>query len=151
MKKMCHRIIMDLRTKVENDKDLEKELKHCILKAHWTPPGWVRPASSLDDFYDYLNQLMNSTPSEPTFDNLFHGLYYIISQGGNKLQKDEKFLGFREWLVLFVEQYGSVYKGCWPIDENSEITVSKGNKYSIEELLKGSDYGDMFSNGFLLS
>ena len=41
----------------------------------------------------------------------------------------------------------SVYIGCWPISSHSTVTVSKGNTYSIAELLKGSRYRDRFSNG----
>ncbi len=41
----------------------------------------------------------------------------------------------------------SVFQVCLPIDDNSEIKVSKGNKYSIPELLEGSDYADRFKDG----
>ena len=41
----------------------------------------------------------------------------------------------------------SVYKGCWPISEKDTIQVSKGNAYSIKELLGGSKYADCFEGG----
>lgn len=237
---MRNRIVVTLKAIVANDESLKEELEACIVEADWTPPGWDKPISTLDDFYKYLNQLLDSTPVDATFDNFFHGLFYIISQRGNRLQKDKKFIEFQGWLAVFIEVYGSfmntaesannlysflhdetftmdnfeiipggfncfntffsrhikpgkrpigtqtlpyeppsegnplppnpleaqslihknmcddkvitvpadsVYKGCWPISKNSTITVSKGNKYSIEELLQGSQYADQFSNG----
>jgi phosphatidylserine decarboxylase len=239
---MSHRIIITLRNKVENDNALKRELEACILIANWTPPGWVHSISTLDDFYKYLNELIIATPVDSTFDNLFHGIFYIISQNGNKLQESTEYIEFQEWLVLFIEQYGcymntsesasnlysfvhdktfkidefqippggfnnfnsffsriikpgkrpigtqtqpyeppkegspllpnppedpasihknmcddnivtvpadSVYKDSLKIDENGDITVkvSKGNKYSIKELLKGSQYADRFNGG----
>lgn len=183
---------------------------------------------------------MNSTPVESTFDNMFHGLYYIISKKGNALQTSPNYRAFQEWMALFAEQYGSfmntpksannlysfihdktfqmedfqippggfnsfntffcryikpgkrpvgtkthpytppseghplcpnpyedpdqihknmcddniivvpadsVYKGCWRISEKDTITVSKGNTYSIEQLLENSKYADKFRNG----
>lgn len=237
---MSHRIIITLSSKVEKNKDLKRQLEACILLANWTPPEVDNPISTLDDFYQYLNKLINTTPVESTFDNLFHGLFYIISQDDNKLQRSNEFTDFQEWLVLFIEQYGcymntpesannlysftsnktfriedfqippagfnsfnsffcrrikpgkrpigtmthpypppaegypvfpnpnedmnlvhqnmcddnivtvpadSVYKGYWKIDENAEIQVSKGNKYSIKDLLKDSKYAERFIGG----
>ncbi|MCG8617886.1 MAG: phosphatidylserine decarboxylase [Desulfobacterales bacterium] len=237
---MCHRITIVLQDMVERDEKLKWVLGKCIADAEWTPPGWEQPISNLDDFYLYLNQLMETTPVESTFSNLFHGLYFIISQQENVLQKEDRFAGFQQWLVLFTEQYGSfmnsaksannlysfthdktfemdlfevppggynsfntffcrhirpgkrpigtrthafdppaegrpigaspvedvnlihermcddtvvtmpadsVYKGCWAIDEQDKITVSKGNTYSVETLLSGSRYGDKFKGG----
>ena len=237
---MRDRIVTTLKTVVENEEDLKEELETCITDASWTPPGWKNPVSTFGDFYKYLNQLLDSIPIDSTFDNLFHGLFYIVSQNGNRLQKDKKFVEFQEWLAVFVEVYGSflntaesanslysfihdkmftvedfeitpggfnsfntffcrhikpgkrpigtqtlpydppaegnpllpnppedsalihknmcddnaitvpadsVYKGCWSIAEDSTITVSKGNKYSIKELLKGSKYADKFNGG----
>lgn len=237
---MYPRIIVTLNKMIDNNEDLKLELKKCITTASWVPPGWKKPIYSFDEFYKYLNQLMNTTPVESTFDNLFHGIFYIISQDDNKLQKDLKFIVFQEWIVLFTEQYGSfmnsstsannlysftndktfeidqfqippggfnsfntffsryikpgkrpigtktkayeppsegnpvlpnpsedkdlihknmcddnviivpadsVYKGCWKIDNNNTVKVSKGNRYSIDELLANSKYADRFKNG----
>lgn len=237
---MSHRIILTLEAMVERDETLKWALGNCITDANWQPPGWDFAISSLDDFYVYLNQLIVTTPAESTFSNLFHGIYFIISQQENILQKDPRFTGFQQWLVLFTEQYGSfmntpksannldsfthdpafeidlfqvppggfnsfntffcryikpgkrpigtktypydppsetrplgpnpdedenlihqrmcddtvitmpadsVYKGCWSIDETDRITVSKGNSYSVEELLEGSEYADRFRGG----
>jgi phosphatidylserine decarboxylase len=41
----------------------------------------------------------------------------------------------------------SVFKGAWKISEENTITVSKGNTYSIDDLLKGSKYKDAFKGG----
>ncbi len=243
---MSHRIIITLRNKVEKDDALKRELEACILIANWTPPlpDWKHPIATLDDFYKYLNEFIGATPLDSNFDNLFHGLFYIISQDDNKLQVSKEFSGFQEWLVLFIEIYGSymntpesgnslysftndktfsinnfmippggfnsfnsffarhiksgkrpigtktkpfdppsennpvpeteikpedlplihknmcdddivtvpadsVYKGFWNIDKKGEITVkvSKGNKYAIKDLLKGSKYADRFNGG----
>ncbi len=103
---MYPRVITTLKRMTDKDAELSKELKDCIKEANWTPPGWEKPISTFEDFYRYLDQLMNSTPLESTFDNLFHGIYHIISQNDNQLQNNPKFFVFREWLALFTEQYG---------------------------------------------
>ncbi len=239
---MFNRIIVNLKNKVDHDKALEKQLQACIVDADWSPPGWGKKSiADLKDFYIYLNQLMDSTPVDASFDNLFHGLYYIISQQDNALQKLAKFSEFQEWLAIFVEVYGSlmnssesannlysfthdktfsiedfsippggfntfntffsryikpgkrpigaptfpyespsagnplagnppmdhdtvhknmcddrvitvpadsVYQGNWPISKDSIITVTKRNKkYSIRDLLKGSQYANEFKGG----
>lgn len=237
---MPDRIIVTLQEYVDASPELHEELLKCILLASWTPPGWHQPISTCNDFYLYLNQLLNTVPVDATFDNLFHGLYYIASQDDNALQQDPAYKGFQTWMELFVEIYGSymntaksannlfsfmhdktfriqdfeitpggfcnfntffsrhikpglrpigtrtqpfqepsegnplpptepedpnliysnmcndkvitvpadsVYKGQWPITPNSTIKVSKGNTYSIKELLEGSAYADRFSNG----
>ncbi len=234
-----NRIVNNLQTRVDHDDALKKELIRSIKEAAWTPPG-TATIKTLGDFYDYLNRLLGTTPVDSDFDNLFHGLYYIISQDDNALQQKKEFAGFQQWLEVFVEVYGafmntaesangldsfltdvtfsiqdfeidpggfntfnsffcrrikpgkrpigtrtqafdpprpghpvgttpyedpkfihermsndrvitvpadSVYKGWWPISADSAITVSKGNQYSIKELLKGSKYADEFKNG----
>lgn len=107
---MSHRIVITLERKVEEDADMKQELKTCIREAKWlqpaVPPKEPKPILNLQDFYDYLNELINSTPVDSTFDNMFHGIFYIISHHGNKLQRSPKFAWFQEWLVLFVEQFG---------------------------------------------
>ena len=235
-----YRIVKSLRARVDADRALGRQLESCIEKAAWTPPGWTKPIADLDDFYEYLNRLLCTVPVDSDFDNLFHGLYYIISQDDNVLQQREQFADFQRWLELFVEIYGSfldtaesanglqsftsdptfsmenfevdpggyacfnaffsrhirpgkrpigtetraypppaagkpiprnppeepcrihqrlcddkvitvpadsVYKGWWPISSDSTITVSKGNTYSIRDLLKGSQFADRFRNG----
>ncbi len=235
-----NRIILTLVKVVDNNAALKDELEHCIQLAIWTPPNWKAPILTLSSFYNYLNELMNTTPVESTFDNLFHGVFYIISQDDNKLQQDDAYMDFQKWLGVFIEVYGSfmnmpksannlysfmndktfaiqdfeispggfncfnsffsrhikagkrpvgtvtlpytppseghpvdknpsesttlihqnmcddkvitvpadsVFKGCWKITEKSTINVSKGNTYSIEELLQGSRYADRFKKG----
>ncbi|NJL27155.1 MAG: phosphatidylserine decarboxylase [Thermoanaerobaculia bacterium] len=235
-----NRIVTNLRRRVESDDSLKAELERCIASAAWTPPGWSAPISDLGGLYTHLDQLLGTTPVDATFDNLFHGLYYIVSQDDNALQRDKRFVGFQRWLEVFVEVYGSmmntaesangldsfltdktfeienflvdpggfgcfnaffsrrikpgkrpigaatlaydppteghpigpnppedpaaihknmcddqvivvpadsVYKGWWPISSDSTITVSKGNTYSIQQLLRGSQYADRFDNG----
>lgn len=105
--KWCHRIVISLEALVEKDKDLKWELKQCIDKAGWRPPGWDHAIADFPDLYAYLDQFMETTPVESTFSNLFHGIYFIISQKGSALQTSPKFSAFQEWLVLFTEQYGS--------------------------------------------
>lgn len=47
---------------------------------------------------------------------------------------------------VIVSPADSVYQGFWKIDEKSEITV-KGMKYSVKQLLDGSQYKDAFKGG----
>jgi phosphatidylserine decarboxylase len=47
---------------------------------------------------------------------------------------------------VIVAATDSVYLGCWPIDEQSTVTV-KGSSYSIRELLEGSSFSDKFKGG----
>jgi len=47
---------------------------------------------------------------------------------------------------VIVAATDSVYLGCWPVDDQSKLTV-KGRSYSIEELLDGSPYGHKFRGG----
>lgn len=47
---------------------------------------------------------------------------------------------------IIVSAADSVYKGWWPLDENSNL-VAKGTKYSVMSLLEGSPYQDHFRNG----
>ncbi|MBU1118834.1 phosphatidylserine decarboxylase [Patescibacteria group bacterium] len=231
-------IVSRLKDMIDTTEAYKIELEKCITEANWTPPYQETPISNLDDFYEYLDKLLVTTPADATFSDLFHGLYYIISQRGNKFQKDANFADFKNWMILFTQQYGaflnspqsandlqsfiddkgfvienfvvppggfnnfntffcrhikpgkrpigtktlayensatglaqnpkedpneihknmaddtvitvpadSVYKGSWKISETNEITVSKGNTYSIDTLLNHSKYADRFKNG----
>ncbi len=240
------RIITTLKELVERDSRLKDELHKCIDRAYheWKkavkkPPKWAM-FKTLDGFYDYLDLLMNAIPSDSDFDDLFHELFFVISQNNNALQNKCEYAGFREWLALFIEVYGgylntpqsannlnsfikdktfeidlftippggfnsfnsffsrylkpgkrpvgtktypleppsrkhpvgpsptekpgdifknmiddnvivvpadSVYQGCWDISEKDTVTVSKGNSYSIHELLDNSHYADCFKGG----
>jgi phosphatidylserine decarboxylase len=239
------RIIIALMKMVESNEALKAELKLCILQAYeqWekqlNPPSWAL-FQTLEGFYGYLDLLLNTTPADSDFDDLFHEIFFVISQDDNVLQKNAEFAGFQEWLSVFVEVYGSymntpqsannvysftndktfeidlftippggfnsfntffsryirpgerpigtktypfdppsegnpvgdsptedaddiyknmvddrvivvpadsVYKGCWPISEKDTIQVSKGNTYSIKELLGRSQYADYFRGG----
>ncbi len=241
------RIITNLKKMVDCDSKLKDELTKCIHIAHkkWKnqlnkPPKWAL-FDTLEGFYKYLNLLVNAIPSDSDFDDLFHELYFVISQNNNALQNKCEFSNFREWLAIFVEVYGSylntpqsannlnsfikdktfeidlftippggfnsfntffsryirpgkrpigtkthpfdppspkhpvghspkekpgeifsnmiddnvivvpadsVYKGWWNISEKDSIQVSKGNSYSIKELLGNSKYADCFKGGF---
>ena len=234
------RIISLLHDEVEDDKDLKETLTKCIREANWTPPYSSKPIETLNGFYLYLVKLLNSVPVDSTFDTLFHGLFYIVSQSGNVLQASDKYKNLQVWLTLYSEFYGSmlntaksannlysitndpsysidmfdvppggyqnfntffsrhirpgkrpigtkthpypepnykcplgpnpeedfnqvhknmcddtviavpadsVYKGAWKIDNNSQITTSKGNQYSINELIRESEYSDRFKGG----
>jgi hypothetical protein len=48
--------------------------------------------------------------------------------------------------LLVVSPADAIFKGHWPIDEQSEIEV-KGVKWSIHDLLDGSPYQDAFKGG----
>jgi phosphatidylserine decarboxylase len=130
---MSHRIIITLKTKVQHDIALKKELEACIYAANWTPPEKRHPISTLDDFYVYLNVLINTTPVDYSFDNLFHGLFYIISQKDNTLQKLPKFKEFQEWLVLFIEQYGCYMNT--PESANGLHSFTHDKTFRIEDFL----------------
>ncbi len=91
-----NRIVLTLAKMIDSHSELRGELLLCFRAADWTPPGWREPIGTFDHFYDYLNQLLDTTPAEATFDNLFHGIFYIVSQYDNKLQQDEQLSGFQE-------------------------------------------------------
>jgi phosphatidylserine decarboxylase len=142
---MSHRIIITLKNKVEHDGNLREELEFCIKKANWTPPAvcfsapnWTppkkkHPISNLHDFYVYLNVLINTTPVDSSFDNLFHGLFYIVSQDDNKLQQAPEFKDFQEWLVLFIEQYGCYMNT--PGSANGLYSFTNDKTFRIEDFL----------------
>jgi len=241
------RIIASLKSMADSDPALKSELELCIIQSfeQWKKqpnhPDWAL-FKTLSGFYSYLDLLINTTPADSDFDVLFHELFFVISQNDNALQQSEEFSGFQEWLVLFVEVYGSflntaqsannvysithdktfeidlfaippggfnsfntffsryirpgerpigsktypynppsagnpvgpspkedgnaifknmaddqvvvvpadsVYRGWWPISEKDTIQVSKGNAYSIKELLSGSKYADCFKGGII--
>ncbi len=245
---MKKRIVVDLERRVAADPDnLGQKLTACMKDVHdewsWTPPNWQGTFETLDDFYQFLNIFSDSTPADETFGDMFHGLYFVVSQQGGVLQTKKKYHGFQMWMALFVEQYGSyldtaasannlssflndprfameqfqvppggfnsfntffcrflkpgkrpigtdtwpyhppsdtappqpvrplppfkpkkvhkrmsddgvitvpadsVFMVCQPIDDNSKITVSKHNTYSIPQLLEGSAYADRFKDG----
>jgi len=231
-------IVLRLKNLIDSNETFKIELEKCITEAKWVPPYSKTPIANLDDFYDYMDRFMVTTPADSTFSNLFHGLYYIISQRGNKFQLDPAYAEFKNWMILFAQQYGaflnspqsandlqsflddkgfvidnfiippggfnnfntffcrnikpgkrpigtktlplvnspdglapnpkedpneihknmcddnvitvpadSVFKGSWRIDEQDEVTISKGNTYSINTLLKDTKYADRFKNG----
>ncbi|MBU0732022.1 phosphatidylserine decarboxylase [Patescibacteria group bacterium] len=231
-------IVLNLENMIDANKAYKNELEKCVKKANWKPPYRKTPITNLDGFYEYLDILLATTPADATFGDLFHGLYFIISQHGNKFQKDPKFAAFKNWMIVYAQQYGaflntsqsaqdlksftddsgyvidnfvippggfdsfnaffcrhikpgkrpigtktlaykndpkglapnpkedpekihenmcddkvitvpadSVYEGTWKISEKNDITVSKGNTYSIDSLLKHSKYASKFKNG----
>jgi len=231
-------IVRQLENMIDTNMEYKIELEKCIKEAKWIPPYSDAAISNLDGFYEYLDKMMVTTPADATFSDLFHGLYFIVSQLGNKFQKDPNFAEFKNWMVVYTQQYGaflnspqsandlqsfvddkgfvienfvvppggfntfntffcrhikpgkrpigsktlpyenaatglapnpkedrdeihknmaddnvitvpadSVYRGTWKISETDTITVSKGNIYSIETLLKHSQYADRFRNG----
>ncbi len=231
-------IVSRLENMINTHEEYKIELEKCIKEANWTPPYSKSPITDLDGLYEFLDIMLVTTPSDATFGDLFHGLYYIISQRGNKFQTDPKFAEFKNWMIIYTEQYGafmntpksannlqsfiknpgyvinnfvippggfnsfntffcryiksgkrpigtktkayindpkglapnpkedpeeihknmcddnvitvpadSVFEGSWKISEKNEITVSKGNTYSIDTLLENSKYADRFKNG----
>ena len=231
-------IVLRLQDMINTKQSYKTELTKCITAANWTPPYRDTPISNLDDFYEYLNKMLVTTPVDATFSDLFHGLYFIISQENNKIQKDPNFSDLKNWMIIYIQQYGaflnssqsandlqsfiddkafvienfvvppggynsfnsffcrnikpgkrpigtktlayestsaglapnpeedtneihknmandkvitvpadSVFRGWWKISEKDTITVSKGNTYKIDTLLKHSKYADRFKNG----
>ncbi|MBE0646578.1 MAG: phosphatidylserine decarboxylase [Bacteroidales bacterium] len=100
-------IVSRLKNLIDKEEIFKIELEKCITEANWTPPYSNLPISNLDDFYDYLDKMLIITPVDATFSNLFHGIYFIISQRGNKFQKDPKFAEFKNWMILYAQQYGA--------------------------------------------
>ncbi|NQU37980.1 MAG: phosphatidylserine decarboxylase, partial [Actinobacteria bacterium] len=232
-------IVARLRDLIDDDPAAKSELEACISAADWTPPYRDTPISDTEGFYEYLNTLLHTTPSDATFSDMFHGLYFIVSQLGNKFQTEASFAKIKDWMVLLAEQYGSflntpqsandlstflndpafvidnfeippggfnnwnsffcrhirpgkrpigaktlayensssglapnpdedrneihknmaddnvitvpadsVFEGAWSVSDTDTVTVSKGNTYSIENLLKRSKYAERFKNGF---
>lgn len=231
-------IVRNLKNIIDSNPQYKEELEKCIIAAAWIPPYDNIAISTLDGFYQYLDKMLVTTPADSTFSDLFHGIYFIISQRGNKFQKDPDFVEFKNWMRLYTQQFGaflnspqscndlqsfindkgfvinnfitppggfnsfntffcrnikpgkrpigaktfpyinaatglapnpdedrneihknmaddnvitvpadSVYKGTWKITEDSTVNVSKGNTYSIKELLKYTKYADRFKNG----
>ena len=231
-------IVRRLESIIDANMAYKEELEQCIKTAKWVPPYRNTAISDLDGFYEYLDKMLVTTPADATFSDLFHGIYFIISQHGNKFQKDPSFAEFKNWMVLYTQQFGaflnspqsgndlqsflddkafvienfivppggfnnfnsffcrnirpgkrpigaktlpyensatglapnpqedrneihknmaddnvitvpadSVYKGTWKISDTDTIAVSKGNTYSIQELLKHTKYADRFKNG----
>ena len=231
-------VVARLRTILDDDPTAKAELQACISAADWTPPYRDTPLANLDDLYDYLTKLLTATPTQGQFSDLFHGIYYIISQRGNKIQNDPQYARVRLWLIVYSEMYGSflntprsannldsflndpgfrienfhippggfnnwntffsrfvrsgkrpigaqtmaydnpstglapnpeedtdqihqnmcddrvitvpadsVFQGSWSVSDTDTVTVSKGNTYSIQDLLKRSKYADRFKDG----
>ena len=100
-------IVLRLKNMIEIKEEYKTELEKCIAEANWMPPYKDTPVSNLDDFYEYLDKMLVTTPIDATFSDLFHGLYFIISQRGNKFQKDENFTDLKNWMLLYVQQFGA--------------------------------------------
>lgn len=100
-------IVLRLRNMIDTNETFKVELEKCITDASWTPPYRDTALSNLDDFYEYLDKFLTTTPVDSTFSDLFHGLYFIVSQRDNKFQKDPSFSDFKNWMVLFAQQYGT--------------------------------------------
>ena len=231
-------VVARLRTILDDDPNAKAEVQSCILAAEWTPPYRDTPLANLDDLYEYLTRLLITTPTQGQFSDLFHGIYYIISQRGNQIQNDPQYARVQTWLIVYSELYGSflntprsandldsflsdpgfrienfhippggfnnwntffsrfvrsgkrpigaktmaydnpstglapnpeedteeihknmcddrvitvpadsVFQGSWPVSDADTVTVSKGNTYSIQELLQRSKYADRFKDG----
>lgn len=100
-------IVRRLENIISSKKEFETELIKCINKAKWIPPYSNTAISNLDDFYEYLDTVLVTTPADATFSDLFHGIYFIISQFGNKFQKDPNFAEFKNWMLLYTQQFGA--------------------------------------------
>lgn len=100
-------VVLWLRNMLNDNQACKIELEKCIKEANWIPPYRELPLSDLEDFYEYLDKMMVTIPVDAIFSDLFHGLYFIISQRGNKLQKDPKYADFKNWMLLFAQQYGA--------------------------------------------
>ncbi|MAT61655.1 MAG: hypothetical protein CMH41_08455 [Micrococcales bacterium] len=231
-------IVARLKTMLDKDPDAKAELSACVVEADWTPPYRDTALANLHDLYEYLTKLLITTPTQGQFDNLFHGVYYIISQRGNQIQNNPKYGHIQTWLIVYSELYGSylntpgsandmdsflndtgfrienfhippggfsnwntffsrfmrsgkrpigaktmaydnpttglapnpkedtdeihknmcddqvitvpadsVFQGSWKLSDADKFTVSKGNTYSVRELLKRSKYADRFIDG----
>lgn len=126
-------IVNRLTTLVDSNDHYKNELEKCIAAADWTPPYADTPISNLDEFHDYLNRLLVATPSDTTFSDMFHGLYFIISQRGNKFQNDPQFGAFKMWLVLYAEVSGAFYNTAQ--SANSLNSFLEDPAYRIENFL----------------
>ena len=100
-------IVLRLKNMIDAKEAYKIELEKCITAANWTPPYRDTPISNLDDFYEYLDEMLVTTPVDATFSDLFHGLYFIISQRNNKFQKDPNFSDFKNWMLIYAQQYGA--------------------------------------------
>jgi phosphatidylserine decarboxylase len=124
------RILIELSRIVKEDPVLKKELESSIKLANWTPYNFKKPISNFDDFLRYLNDLLNTTPTADTFNNYFHGLYYIVSQNDNALQCNERYKNFQNWTACFADHYGSIMNT--PRSANDLYSFMQDQTYSIE-------------------
>lgn len=100
-------IVTQLENMINTNEAYKIELEKCITDAKWIPPYRDTALLNLEDFYEYLDKMLVTTPADATFSDLFHGLYFIISQRGNKFQKDPNFANFKNWMLLYTQQYGA--------------------------------------------
>ncbi len=119
-------IVNRLRNMVDEKELFKTELEKCITDANWKPPYRDTPLSNLDDFYEYLNVMLTTTPVDATFSDLFHGLYFIISQRDNKFQKDPAFADFKNWMTFYAQQYGAFLNSPQSANDLQSFIDDKG-------------------------
>jgi len=119
-------IVLRLQDIIDAKEAYKIELEKCITAANWTPPYRDTPLSSIDDFYEYLEKLLTTTPVDATFSDLFHGLYFIVSQRGNKFQKDPNFVDFNNWMIIYIQQYGSFLNTAKSANDLKSFLDDKG-------------------------
>jgi phosphatidylserine decarboxylase len=126
-------IVLRLQRMIDANEAFKTELEECIKAANWTPPYRDTPLANLDDFYEYLDKMLVTIPVDATFSDLFHGLYFIVSQRGNKFQKDPDFAAFKNWMIVYAQQYGAFLNT--PRSANDLLSFIKDPGFVIENFV----------------
>ncbi|MFH1654440.1 MAG: phosphatidylserine decarboxylase [Pseudomonadota bacterium] len=119
-------IVLRLKKMIDAKEKFKIELEKCITDANWTPPYRDTALSNLDDFYEYLDKMLVTTPVDSTFSDLFHGLYFIVSQRDNKFQNDPNFAEFKNWMILYTQQYGAFLNSPQSANDLQSFIDDKG-------------------------
>lgn len=119
-------IVLRLQNMIDINEAYKIELEKCITDANWTPPYRNTPLSNLEDFYKYLDIMLITTPVDATFSDLFHGLYFIISQRGNKFQKDPNYGDFKNWMIIYAQLYGAFLNSPQSANDLKSFIDDKG-------------------------
>ncbi|MDY6855855.1 MAG: phosphatidylserine decarboxylase [Thermodesulfobacteriota bacterium] len=73
---------------------------------------------------------MKTTPADKDFNDLFHELYFVVSQDNNALQVNKDYSKFQEWMAVFVEVYGSFLNT--PQSANNLSSFANDNTFEID-------------------
>jgi phosphatidylserine decarboxylase len=92
-------VVVELGHLLDQQPQLRKTLAAAINEAE------LRDVRNLDEFYNYLDELLTTVPTERVLVPLVLKFYYIINQApGDALNQDEQ---FNQWMHQLVDVYGA--------------------------------------------